>query len=78
MVFDGRPRLGCSGKKAIHIDFMGRRHISLCVEIILMIALMQALQLKVINRRSIRQPDEFVLRDVDDVSFGMVVLKKHR
>lgn len=72
---DGRPRRDVLEKKAIHIDFMGRKAISFMCGDHPMIALMQALQLKVITGDQYASLMSLYM-DVDDFSFGMVVLEK--
>ncbi|MDM4864606.1 hypothetical protein AB3H31_00535 [Escherichia coli] len=73
---DGHLRRDVIEKKAIHIDFKGKEAISLMCGDHPMIVLMQAMQLKVIT------PEQYaslmsLYMDVEDFTFGMVVLDKH-
>lgn len=73
---DGHPRRDVIEKKAIHIDFKGKEAISLMCGDHPMIVLMQAMQLKVITPEQYASLTSLYM-DVEDFTFGMVILDKH-
>ncbi len=73
---DGHLRRDVIEKKAIHIDFKGKEAISLMCGDHPMIVLMQAMQLKVITPEQYASLTSLYM-DVEDFTFGMVVLDKH-
>ncbi len=73
---DGHLRRDVIEKKAIHIDFKGKEAISLMCGDHPIIVLMQAMQLKVITPEQYASLTSLYM-DVEDFTFGMVVLDKH-